>query len=154
MWEQWLKMHRKSNVGGLFRKGRAVIQPVSRKALATGPRWPWRPCWRDARKPSILKASELAEAGDATALRLCLDRLYPVRRDRYIAFALPKLETAADAVKAAGAIADAVAAAELTPSEAAELVKVVDGFANALKVEEFQKRLEVVEALLKTEATA
>jgi hypothetical protein len=28
------------------------------------------------------KAIELAKAGDLTALRLCLDRLLPVRRDR------------------------------------------------------------------------
>jgi hypothetical protein len=43
------------------------------------------------------KAIEMALAGDGTAMRLCMDRLVPARRDRHIAFALPKLETATGA---------------------------------------------------------
>ena len=39
---------------------------------------------------------------------------------------IPKLETAADAVKASAALAEAVASGDLTPSEAAELSKLVD----------------------------
>ena len=35
------------------------------------------------------KAIELAKAGDTTALRLCLERLVPVRKDRTIEFDLP-----------------------------------------------------------------
>src|SRR5215212_11725484 len=46
------------------------------------------------------KAVEMALAGDTTALRLCMDRIMPARKDRAVAFALPKLETPSDAVKA------------------------------------------------------
>src|SRR3954463_11789814 len=42
------------------------------------------------------KAVELAKAGDTVALRLCLDRLAPVRKDRPVTFALPRIETTAD----------------------------------------------------------
>jgi hypothetical protein len=48
------------------------------------------------------KAIELALSGDGPALRLCMDRIAPARRDRHITFALPKVESAADAVKAQG----------------------------------------------------
>jgi hypothetical protein len=42
------------------------------------------------------KAIELALAGDPTALRLCLDRILPPRRERPITFKLPALHSAAD----------------------------------------------------------
>ena len=92
------------------------------------------------------RAVEMALAGDVTALRLCLDRLLPVRRDRHVAFALPHLETAADAVKASAALVDGVAAGELTPSEAAELSKLVEGFLRAVDLHDVQRRLDALEA--------
>src|SRR5215216_2194924 len=47
------------------------------------------------------KAIELAKQGDIQAIRICMDRLCPSRKDRPVTFALPKLESAADAVGAA-----------------------------------------------------
>jgi Family of unknown function (DUF5681) len=91
------------------------------------------------------KAIEMALAGDGSAMRLCFDRLAPPRRDRPIAFALPKLETAADAKAAAGAIVHAVANGDLTPSEAAELSKLVENFTRVLEATDFQARLEALE---------
>lgn len=91
------------------------------------------------------KAVELAQAGDMTALRLCMDRLAPVRRDRPVAFDLPKIETAADLPKATQAIMEAVAAGELTPSEAAELGKLIDAHAKAIEVTDLHRRLEALE---------
>jgi Family of unknown function (DUF5681) len=92
------------------------------------------------------KAVEMALTGDATALRLCLERLLPARRDRPVAFTLPKLETAADAVKATAAIVEAVSLGELTPSEAGELSKLVEGFRSALTTAELEERLAKLEA--------
>lgn len=37
------------------------------------------------------KAVEMAKDGDPVALRLCLDRLIPVRKDRPITFTLPEI---------------------------------------------------------------
>lgn len=42
------------------------------------------------------KAIQLAQDGDTVALRLCLDRLLPVRKDRPITFDLPPIETTDD----------------------------------------------------------
>jgi hypothetical protein len=61
------------------------------------------------------KAIELAKGGDVTALRLCLERLVPVKRDRPVSFALPAIETASDASRAMDAILVAVAGVTLRP---------------------------------------
>jgi hypothetical protein len=91
------------------------------------------------------KAIELAKTGDITALRLCLDRILPARKDRPVAFALPMLEHASDAVKASAAIAKAVADGDLTPMEAGELSKVVDAYARAIETTELAARIERLE---------
>jgi hypothetical protein len=91
------------------------------------------------------KAIELAKDGDGPALRLCLDRIAPARKDRPVTFTLPTLETAADAKEAAAAIVRAVADGDLTPSEAAELSKVLDNFLRVVEATEFEARLEALE---------
>src|SRR5918993_735301 len=45
------------------------------------------------------KAVDLALGGDMVAMRLCLDRTIPPRRDRPVLFALPPFESTADVVK-------------------------------------------------------
>jgi hypothetical protein len=92
------------------------------------------------------KAVQLALGGDVTALRLCLDRILPPRKDRHVPFALPPLESAADAVKATAALVAAVAAGDLTPSEAAELSKLVEGYTRAVELRELEARLAALEA--------
>jgi hypothetical protein len=42
----------------------------------------------------ISKTIALAEGGDTTCIRLCLDRIAPVRRDRPACFALPNMAEA------------------------------------------------------------
>jgi hypothetical protein len=87
------------------------------------------------------KAVELAKAGDLAAIRVCLDRMVPPRRDRTVAFELPKMETAADMVKASAALLEAVASGELTPSEAAELGRLVEAHVKAIEATAFEERL-------------
>ena len=55
------------------------------------------------------KAVELAKDGNPMALRLCLERLLPPRKDRPISFTLPKIEGAEDLLQALNAILEAVA---------------------------------------------
>jgi Family of unknown function (DUF5681) len=92
------------------------------------------------------KAVEMALEGDVTAMRLVMDRIMPPRKERPIMFSMPKMETAADAVKASAALVDAVAAGDITPGEAGELVKLVDGFTKAVELHEIQQRLDKLEA--------
>jgi uncharacterized protein DUF5681 len=92
------------------------------------------------------KAVEMALAGDTTAMRLCLDRILPPRRERPINLQLPPLRSPADAAAAMAAITAAVAAADITPGEAAELAKLVEGYVRALEASEFDQRLRALEA--------
>jgi Family of unknown function (DUF5681) len=91
------------------------------------------------------KAIELAKSGDMTALRLCLDRLAPPRKDRHVAFELPSVGCAADAVKATAALVAAVADGDLTPGEAAELGKMIESYVRALEATDFAARLDNLE---------
>jgi hypothetical protein len=72
------------------------------------------------------KAIDLALAGDSTALRLCMERLVPPRKDRAIEFALPPIASAADAAKAMVAVISAVAEGDITPSEAVTVAGLVE----------------------------
>lgn len=90
-------------------------------------------------------AIELAKGGDTVALRMCLDRLMPVRKDRPITFDLPAVETAADATKATAALMWGVATGEITPSEAGELAKVVDSHMKAITTTDLDARLSALE---------
>ena len=91
------------------------------------------------------KAVELALNGDVSALRLCLDRIVPPRKDRPVCFELPAMTESKDAVAASAAIVAAVSAGELTPTEAAELCKVLDSYARTLQAVEFEARLTKLE---------
>ena len=87
------------------------------------------------------KAIDLAKRGDIAALRLCLERLLPPRKDRPVAFEFPQIDSVEDAPKAMAAIAAAVADGSLTPMEAAELSKVVHGYTRAVETTDLAARL-------------
>lgn len=91
------------------------------------------------------KAIEMALGGDGAALRLCMDRLLPARKDRPVTFNLPPIQTAADAAKAAGSLLVAVSEGAITPTEAAELGKLIENYVKALEASEFEERLAQLE---------
>ena len=91
------------------------------------------------------KAVEVAMTGDVTALRLCLERIVPPRRDRPVLFNLPPLITAADAPKALAAIVAAVAHGRLTPTEAGDLSALVERFTRAVETAELEVRISELE---------
>ena len=72
------------------------------------------------------KAIELAKGGDLAALRLCIDRLVPPRKDRPVPFDLPKIESARDAANAISAVLTAVSTGDLTPAEASGVTRLLD----------------------------
>lgn len=91
------------------------------------------------------QAVTMALGGDATALRLCLERIAPPRKDAPIQFEMPRMETACDAAKAAGAVLDAVSSGELTPSEAAHIMGLVENFRRVLETTELEARVAALE---------
>jgi len=83
--------------------------------------------------------------GDTTALRLCLERIAPPRRDAPVTFDLPRMETARDAAKAAGAVLGAVADGDLTPTEGAHIMALVETYRRTLETTELEARVAALE---------
>ncbi|WP_065383210.1 DUF5681 domain-containing protein [Hyphomonas sp. ND6WE1B] len=91
------------------------------------------------------KAIDLALEGDVTALRLCLERLHPPRKDAPVLLELPAMEGAESAARAMGAILESVAKGHLTPLEASSLNGLVEGYRKALETTELEARLRALE---------
>lgn len=91
------------------------------------------------------KAVEMALAGDSVALRLCLERLAPPRKDAPVQFQLPRMESARDAAEASGAVLEAVSIGELTPTEGAQIMTLVDSYRRTLEVTELEARVAALE---------
>lgn len=91
------------------------------------------------------KVVELAKEGHPVALRLCLERLLPPRKDRPISFALPKIKIVEDLPKVLGAILEAVAQGEITPGEGQTLAAIVDGYRKGLEAVDLEARVAALE---------
>jgi hypothetical protein len=91
-------------------------------------------------------AIDKALEGDVTALRLCIDRIAPVRKDAPISFDLPDIETADDAAQAARSVLKAIAVGEVTPIEAAAVMGVIEQFRRTLETTEIERRISALEA--------
>lgn len=91
------------------------------------------------------KAVEQALSGDMTALRLCLERICPPRKDRPIQVDLPKMQKATDCVAVISSIFDAVGAGEITPEEAQKLSAIVEVLRKVFETQELEARIEMLE---------
>lgn len=91
------------------------------------------------------KAIEKAKAGDMTAIRLCLERLIPVRKDAPITFKLPDMNNADDSAAAMSGMLRALADGEITPSEASSVASVIETYRRTLETAEFEGRLQSLE---------
>ena len=91
------------------------------------------------------RAVELALEGDTTALRLCLERIAPVKKDAPVRFDLPPMQSAPDAAKAAGAVLDAVAGGDLTPTDGAHIMALVEIYRRTLETTELEARVLALE---------
>jgi hypothetical protein len=92
------------------------------------------------------KAIKMAEAGDPAMMRLCIERLIPPRKDRPIGFELPPLKTIEDASQAQLKIVQAVSEGELTPNEGAEITKMLENYADTVRLAEMEQRIADLEA--------
>jgi hypothetical protein len=91
------------------------------------------------------KLVEKAKEGDPTALRLCLERLLPPRRDRLVAFDFHEIKSSDDALKASSSVLAACADGALSPDEASKVMGLIASHANLLELTELEARLAAVE---------
>jgi len=91
------------------------------------------------------QAVTMALGGDVVALRLCLERIVPPRRDAPVVFALPAVQSAGDAATAAAAVLGAVASGVLTPTEGAHVMTLIEVYRRTLETTELEARVAALE---------
>lgn len=87
-----------------------------------------------------------ALAGDATCLRLCVERLAPIRKDAPITLDIPRLSKPVDVADAIAAIKFAVAHGEITPSEGLTMANLMEVQRRVLETVDLAARIEALEA--------
>jgi hypothetical protein len=93
------------------------------------------------------KAIELALAGDPVALRACLDRLYPVPRDRRLpALDLPQPQAPDDLPSIIGRLLGLCTAGVLTVGEAERLAALLGSWREAVELADIERRIAALEA--------
>lgn len=91
------------------------------------------------------KAIDLALTGDGPALRLCLDRIAPPRKDAPISIELPLIRTAEDTVAASTSVLAAVAAGDVTPDEAGRVMALLTAHKAIVETGDLEKRITALE---------
>jgi Family of unknown function (DUF5681) len=93
----------------------------------------------------IRMAIDKAKGGDITAIRLCLERVFPRLRDRATVFDLPPINGAPEALAALTTIVAGVRGGEFTAAEGSDLSKLVDHYLRALEAKDFEQRLHTLQ---------
>jgi hypothetical protein len=91
------------------------------------------------------KLVEKALSGDMAALKLCVERLIPPRRDRPVSIQLPPIKTAADIRTAYDTVAQAVSEGAVSPADAKLISDVLEKHAEAVDRADMAVRLEELE---------
>jgi hypothetical protein len=102
---------------------------------------PWLGALLEDDRDDIVRAViAAAKGGDSTAMRLCIERIIPVRKGRPVMFDLPAIATAADVTSVLGTVQG-----ELTPDEAGAVAGVIEAKRRAIETVEFELRLQKLE---------
>lgn len=91
------------------------------------------------------KAISKALDGDITALKLCLDRLAPPRKDAPVAIDLPEVAGATSTLAASSAVIAALSSGEISPSEAGSIMAILSAHQRFVETLEIEARLERLE---------
>jgi hypothetical protein len=92
------------------------------------------------------KCIEMALAGESTALRLCIERFVPPRKDLPISFVLPEISNGQHLSQAAIGLLQAVADGGVTPVEAGNVMRLIEGVGKAIELGEIEARIAALEA--------
>jgi hypothetical protein len=94
-------------------------------------------------------AIDKALQGDTAALKLCLDRIAPPRKDAPISVALPPVRTVRETLDASAIVLSSVAVGEITPDEAGRIMAllmahkaIVEASDHEVRIAELEQQLE------------
>lgn len=98
------------------------------------------------------KAIELALEGDATALRLCLERILPARKGRPVRFNLPDEEDGQLSTSTVFTeLLKAMSVGEVSPEEIRPIAHILEVRRKAFETEELEQRITLIEQSVKGE---
>jgi hypothetical protein len=87
-----------------------------------------------------------AKKGDWVAAKIVIDRLVAPRRDNLVKLNIPTVKTLDDVATAMGVVVEAVANAEISPSEGSAVNGLLQSYSQALEVSDLARRIEALEA--------
>jgi len=91
------------------------------------------------------KCLAMALKGDGVAMRLCIERIHPLRRAMPVEFDMPPIEKLSDLPAAVNSVLHAVSMGQLTPAEGQQIVPLLESLGGVLTVKEFETRLRSIE---------
>ena len=91
------------------------------------------------------KAVELALEGNMSALKLCLERIVPLRKERSVNISLPACGGMDDMPKLTAALLQAFCCGDLTAGEAGALSTLVTNHGKALELADLERRINTLE---------
>ena len=95
----------------------------------------------------IRKAIQLAFKGNLHALQLCLDRIYPPRRERPIHLPMPAAQSVQEISAALATVTTAIGEGQITPTEGGALANILAMQADILRPGDCERRLERLERI-------
>ena len=102
----------------------------------------------DEAEELVRKMIDRALGDDMVALRFCLERILPPRRDRPISIKLPRIETPQDIADASAEIMCAVSEGTITPSEGHTFMAMLETHRRVVDVADMTNRLDRLEEQL------
>ncbi len=94
----------------------------------------------------VTSAINRAIAGDGVALRLCVERIFPARKDAPISVEIPTLTDIQSVAAASRSVVEQVAAGDLSPVEGTAMVDLLAKHKTILEASELEARIEALEA--------
>ena len=96
-------------------------------------------------EPLIRKCILDALKGDKQAMRMCLERLIPLCRERLLQMPAPRIGTARQLAHAVEKVWKSMGSGECTPGEAEKIVSILQHRGRVLETQELERRVEQLE---------
>lgn len=97
-------------------------------------------------EPLVMKCVHQAMHGDLRAMKLCMDRVLPARRDLPVKIGKLSMRTPEDVSKASDTVLHKVAAGHITPTQGQALADLIEGRRRTMETQDFDERLRAMEA--------
>ena len=94
----------------------------------------------------VKKCLHMALTGDAAAMRLCIERELPIRKELPVSIARMHGRTATEIGQTIEGLLKDVSSGQLTPTEAQVIANILDKRRRAIETEEHETRLRALEA--------